>query len=61
FSLIFFALTITASLAGEHLVKGLIAGAVGLLVATVGEDPINGVDRMTFGVEPLEQGFAFLP
>ena len=36
-----FALTITASLSGEQLLKGLIAGALGLLVATVGEDEIN--------------------
>jgi putative tricarboxylic transport membrane protein len=61
FSLILFALTITASLAGENLVKGLISGAVGLLVATVGEDPINGVERLKFGIDALEQGFAFLP
>ena len=61
FSLILFALTITASLAGENMVKGLIAGAVGLLVATIGEDPINGVERLNFGMEALEQGFAFLP
>ena len=46
FSLIIFALTITASLAGEHMVKGLIAGVVGLLVATVGEEEVNGVSRM---------------
>lgn len=61
FSLIVFALTIAASLAGERLVKGLIAGALGLFLATVGEDPVNGVARFTFGFGPLEQGFAFLP
>ncbi|MCK4867778.1 MAG: tripartite tricarboxylate transporter permease, partial [Alphaproteobacteria bacterium] len=61
FSLVLFALTITASLAGEKLVKGLIAGALGLLVATIGEDDINGVARFNFGTESLKQGFAFLP
>jgi putative tricarboxylic transport membrane protein len=61
FSLVVFALTITASLAGENLVKGLIAGALGLLVATVGEDEINGVARFHFGNEALKQGFGFLP
>ncbi len=61
FSLIVFALTITASLAGKSLAKGLMAGAAGLLVATMGEDPINGVARLTYGSEALEQGFAFLP
>ncbi len=34
FMLVMFALTVTASLAGEHLVKGLIAGAAGLLIRT---------------------------
>ncbi len=61
FSLVLFALTITASLAGENLVKGLIAGALGLLVATIGEDDINGVARFNFGTDALKQGFAFLP
>ena len=61
FALVLFALTITASLAGEQLLKGLIAGALGLLVATVGEDEINGVARFNFGTDALKQGFAFLP
>jgi len=61
FALIAFALTITASLAGEDILKGLIAGALGLLAATVGEDNINGVARFTFGIDALHQGFAYLP
>jgi putative tricarboxylic transport membrane protein len=61
FALVLFALTITASLSGDNLVKGLIAGALGLLVATVGSDEINGVERFSFGFEPIEQGFSFLP
>ncbi|MFB3150585.1 MAG: tripartite tricarboxylate transporter permease, partial [Alphaproteobacteria bacterium] len=61
FALVLFALTITASLSGDNLLKGLIAGAMGLLVATVGSDEINGVERFSFGFEPVEQGFSFLP
>jgi len=61
FALVFFALTITASLAGTNLIKGLIAGALGLLIATVGEEDINGVSRFDFGSEFLQEGFAFLP
>ncbi|MBI4183933.1 MAG: tripartite tricarboxylate transporter permease [Proteobacteria bacterium] len=61
FMLIVFALTITASLAGENMVKGLIAGVVGLLAAAIGEEEINGVARLTFGIESLGQGFAYLP
>ena len=61
FALVLFALTITASLSGETLIKGILAGLLGLFVASVGEDEINGVARFTFGSETLEGGFDFLP
>ncbi len=61
FALVFFALTITASLAGSNLIKGLIAGVIGLLIASVGEEDINGVSRFDFGSDYLQEGFAFLP
>ncbi len=61
FMLVFFALTITASLAGDSLIKGLIAGGIGLVIATVGEEDINGVSRFDFGSDYLSEGFAFLP
>lgn len=61
FTLTVFALTITASLSGETLLKGLIAGVVGLFVATIGDDGINGIPRFTFGNDTMRQGFAFLP
>ncbi len=61
FSLVLFALTITASLAGKNLLKGLIAGLVGLLITAMGEDETSGVARFTFGIDDLRQGFDFLP
>ena len=60
FMLVMFALTITASLAGKHLVKGLIAGFVGLLVRSVGEDEAVGMARLNFGSDALLQGFDFI-
>lgn len=60
FMLVMFALTITASLAGRNLIKGLIAGALGLLVRTVGEDEAVGMPRFDFGSEMLLQGFDFI-
>lgn len=60
FMLVMFALTITASLSGKHLVKGLIAGALGLLVRTVGEDEAAGMARFDFGSELLLSGFDFI-
>ncbi len=61
FSLVIFALTVTASLAGDQMVKGLMSGLLGLLVATVGADVVFGMPRFTFGFDVMEQGFAFLP
>ena len=61
FSLVLFALTVTASLAGDQLLKGLISGLLGLLVATIGTDVIFGFPRFTFGSDELQQGFQFLP
>lgn len=61
FALIFFALTVTASLSGTNMIKGLISGALGLVIACVGEDDINGVKRFDFGSDYLGEGFAFLP
>jgi putative tricarboxylic transport membrane protein len=60
FMLVIFALTVTASLAGRDLVKGLIAGALGLLVRTIGEDPAIGMSRFEFGIDELRGGFDFI-
>jgi len=60
FMLVMFALTITASLSGRSLTKGLIAGAVGLLARTVGEDEAVGMARFDFGSDALLQGFDFI-
>lgn len=60
FMLVIFALTVTASLAGANLIKGLIAGALGLLVRTVGEDEAVGVGRFDFGSDYLLSGFDFI-
>ncbi len=61
FALVVFALTITASLSGENLTKGIIAGLLGLLIASIGEDEVNGVARFDFGFDAIQQGFDFLP
>lgn len=60
FMLVVFALTVTASLAGESLIKGLIAGAIGLLIRAVGEDAAIGVSRFDFGIDSLKGGFDFI-
>lgn len=42
-------------------VLGLISGAFGLLLATMGVDPINGYSRFVFGVPQLAGGLQFVP
>lgn len=51
-------LSVIASLAGASMLKGLAAGVLGLMVATVGSDPISGVPRFTFGQAALLDGIA---
>ncbi len=43
-------ISIIASLSGGSLIKGLAAAVVGLMVSTIGTDPISGVSRYTFGM-----------
>ncbi|WP_319412602.1 tripartite tricarboxylate transporter permease [uncultured Cohaesibacter sp.] len=60
FALALFGLTIIASLSGSIL-KGAVAGALGVLISTVGADPISGVSRYTFGFPGFAGGLAFTP
>ncbi len=61
FSLFVLTLAVVAGLAEQSLLKGLLSGVVGLLVTTIGSDPVMGVPRLDFGVELLRSGFPFLP
>lgn len=60
FCLIVFALSIIGSVSGRSLPKGIIAGLLGLLVATIGMDTMTGVPRFTFGLYQLAGGIPFL-
>lgn len=61
FALMIFGLTIIASVSGKYLVKGLISGFFGLLIATVGLDPVTGYARFSFNIPNLMRGFSTLP
>jgi putative tricarboxylic transport membrane protein len=61
FSLFILTLSIVASLSEGSMLKGLIAGTIGLLARMVGVDPIMSADRFTLGTEFLRSGFPFLP
>ena len=61
FALTVFGLTVIASVAGKSLIKGLISGFFGLLIATIGLDPITGYARFSFNIPNLMTGFPLLP
>jgi putative tricarboxylic transport membrane protein len=49
-------LSVIAALSGESLVKGLMAGVFGLILASVGTDPVSGSTRFTFDRPELLSG-----
>jgi putative tricarboxylic transport membrane protein len=51
-------LSVIASLSRESLVKGLMAGVLGLMISTVGTDPVTGLTRFTFDSPELLSGIA---
>jgi len=59
FWLSIFGLTIIAGVSTASMLKGLISGAFGLLLSTIGMDPMNGVFRFTFGQAALYEGLPF--
>ncbi len=60
FSLVFFGLTIICSFAAKSLVKGLLSAVIGLVFVTVGQDPVMGTARFTFGEVNMLAGIHFL-
>ena len=61
FSLFVFALSMVAGLTGASITKGLLSGAIGLVVTVMGNDPVMGAPRLTLGIPFLEGGIPFLP
>ena len=57
FALVCLALTCIATISEGSMLKGLLAGAMGLFFATVGVDPISGDLRFTFGHFSMSGGF----
>jgi putative tricarboxylic transport membrane protein len=60
FSLTVLGLMLAAYLSGKSIIKGILMVIFGLLLATVGLDPISGKERYTFGTLILMDGLDFL-
>ena len=61
FMLALLGITFVAALSGEALLKGLLAGGLGLWLATIGLDPVTGTQRYTFGQLFLWDGIGLVP
>ena len=51
-----FGLTIIAGVSSKSIIKGLMSGALGLLISCIGLDPIDGTQRFMFGQAFLAEG-----
>ncbi|ASP21319.1 tripartite tricarboxylate transporter TctA family protein [Antarctobacter heliothermus] len=60
-SLLFFTFLVIGILSGNSLVKGLFSAALGMVLATVGSDPMLGIPRFTFGSTALMDGLTYVP
>jgi putative tricarboxylic transport membrane protein len=60
FALMFMGLTLTISLSGRALLKGVIATCIGLTASLIGQNPLTGAARLTFGFVDLMAGVNFI-
>jgi len=61
FALAVFGLTIVVSMASKNMLKGAVSTVLGLLLMTIGLDPITGFMRYTFDRPQLIDGISFIP
>src|SRR6185369_15700188 len=61
FGLVLFSMTALVSFSGPSLLNGLALGVLGMLLATVGTDPLTGTQRLNFGTIELMKGFDIVP
>ncbi len=60
-ALIFVSLLIITTVSGESMIKGLVVGAIGLIIGTIGLDSITAVRRFGFGFPELDEGISLIP
>ncbi len=61
FAITFMGLSILTSLDSKNVLRTVISGLLGLLLATIGQDPMYGVQRLTFGSRQLLSGIEMIP
>lgn len=61
FAITFLGLSILVVLDADHILTTIISGLLGLLLACIGQDPMAGVSRLTFGQANLLSGMEMIP
>lgn len=61
FAVSFFGISVVAILCSDSMMKGCISAILGILVATIGIDPIDGVPRFTMDTVTLMGGISYVP
>lgn len=56
-----FGLSIVVMLSKDHLFKGVLVAIVSLILASFGQDPVQGFPRFTYGFSELTSGFSVVP
>lgn len=60
FALMFMGLSLIISLSGRALLKGIISMALGLTASLIGQNPLTGAARLTFGSVEMMAGISFI-
>jgi putative tricarboxylic transport membrane protein len=60
FALMFLGFTVVISLAGKSLLKGVLSCSLGLILASIGLDEVQGSPRLSFGTAALLNGVDFI-
>ena len=61
FAIAILALSIIATIGGGSVIKGFVAAFIGLLIASIGFDPVAGFPRLSFGSSSLSGGIQLIP
>ncbi len=61
FALVFFGLAVASSVGASSLWRGWLSVLLGLMLSTIGQDPVAGITRYTFGSWYMLAGIEFVP
>jgi putative tricarboxylic transport membrane protein len=60
-ALMLFCFTALVAVSGKSKLRGVLSAASGMLIASIGLDPMTGMQRLTFGFTSMMKGFDVIP